>query len=131
MEKLFQDLGILVLRLVGGATMLLAHGWPKLAGFQERMNVFPDPLGIGSSLSLGLAIFAEVGCAILLILGVLTRLASIPLFITMAVAFFIVHADDPFGRKELAFVFLGIYASTFFLGGGQFSLYKGNKIWLK
>ena len=63
------DFGKLILRIGFGATMLLAHGWPKLANFSQSMNTFPDPLGIGNSLSLGLAIFAEVLCALLVALG--------------------------------------------------------------
>lgn len=130
MERFSQDIGLLVLRFFGGGTMLLAHGLGKLFDFKDRMHSFPDPLGLGSSLSLGLAIFAEVGCAVLLVLGVFTRLASIPLLVTMLVAFFIVHSGDPFARKELAFLFMGIYLALFFLGGGRYSLYKAKNPWL-
>lgn len=107
--------------------MLIAHGWPKLAGFSEKMDVFPDPIGLGSSLSLGMAIFAEVFCAALVVAGVFTRLASVPLFVTMAVAFFIVHGSDPFGQKELAFVYMGMYIALILLGGGKYSALKNKK----
>lgn len=128
MKVILGDIGLLVLRLFGGLTML-THGWGKLSGFSDKMNVFPDPFGIGSSLSLGLAIGAEVGCAVLLCLGIVTRLASLPLLFTMVVAFFIIHGDDPFSRKELAFMYLGIYLTLFFTGGGKFVLYKGKTWW--
>ncbi|TVQ80462.1 MAG: DoxX family protein [Bradymonadales bacterium] len=125
MNSLLQDIGILVLRVWLGGTMLFAHGWGKLANFGERSQSFPDPLGfLGSGLSLSLAVFAEVFCAILVILGVLTRLASIPLVITMMVAFFIFHADDPFGRKELAFLFMGGFIALALTGGGRFAILK-------
>lgn len=130
MEKMLSNTGLLVLRIFAGGTMLIAHGWPKLIGFKDKMDVFPDPLGLGSSLSLGLAIGAEAGCAALVLLGIATRLASIPLAITMAVAVFIVHSSDPFGQKELAFMYLGIYLSLACFGGGDFVLLKGKKPWL-
>jgi len=124
MNSLLQDIGLLVLRVWAGGTMLLAHGWGKLANFGSRADTFADPIGLGSTVSLSLAVFAEVFCAILVILGVLTRLASLPLVITMLVAFFIVHHDDPFRQKELAFLFLGIFITLSLTGGGRFSLLK-------
>ncbi|PIR22053.1 MAG: transmembrane DoxX protein [Deltaproteobacteria bacterium CG11_big_fil_rev_8_21_14_0_20_45_16] len=127
MKELLKDIGLLLLRLVAGGTMLFSHGWDKLMSFGERMNVFPDPLGIGSSLSLGLAIFAEFGCAALLILGVTTRLVAIPLAITMGVAYFIVHNGDAFAQRELAFLYLGMFLSLIALGGGKFCVLKNQK----
>ncbi len=38
------------------------------------------------------------------------------------VAFFMVHAGDPFGKKELAFVYLVIFTALALTGPGRFSL---------
>ena len=57
---LAEDLGKLLLRVVAGGIMLLDHGWPKLAGFSGMADTFPDPIGLGPGLSLGLIVFAEV-----------------------------------------------------------------------
>ena len=78
------SVGLLILR-VGIGAMMLVHGLAKLNGFNEMSDSFPDPLGIGSQLSLILAIGAEVGCSILLIVGFASRLAAIPLAFTMIV----------------------------------------------
>lgn len=117
------DLGLLLMRLAFGGLML-SHGWPKLMNFSDRMDRFSDPLGIGSTASLSLAVFAEVFCAGFLVLGLLTRLSLIPLMITMAVAVFIVHANDPFSRQELGLLYLLAYAALFATGPGKFSLDK-------
>lgn len=116
------DIGILLLRLgVGG--LMLTHGIPKLLRlFGSDPIQFADPIGIGVEASLTLAVFSEVICSILIIVGLATKLASIPLIITMAVAFFIVHADDPFQRKELALFFLIVYIVLLFTGSGKYSL---------
>ena len=50
--------GLCWLRVSTGLMMLLAHGWPKLANFSTLAKVFPDPLGVGSTASLLLAVFA-------------------------------------------------------------------------
>lgn len=116
------NIASLLMRLTFGGVMLFAHGLPKLQGYSSMMNSFPDPLGIGNSLSLGLAIFAELGCALLVTVGLFTRFAIIPLIITMFVAVFIIHANDPWGKMELGFIYMMAYIIIFFLDSGKFSL---------
>lgn len=120
-SQLLTSTGLLILRVSIGCFMLV-HGAAKLQGFAAMAEAFPDPLGVGSRISLVLAIGAEVGCSILLILGVGTRLAAIPLAFTMIIALFWVHNDDPWQKKELAAVFLAVYATLFVAGGGACSL---------
>jgi putative oxidoreductase len=116
------DVGLLVFRLFFGVTMALAHGLPKLQRFAEIHATFPDPLGIGSSASLGMAIFAEIACAFGVATGFLFRLALVPLVITMFVAAFIIHGQDPFQKQELALAYLAAYVALLFSGPGRFSL---------
>ena len=120
--------GLLLLRIAIGGLMLV-HGTQKLMGFSELSGKFPDPLGMGSQLSLLSAIGAEVGCSLLLILGLGTRFAAIPLAFTMIVALFLVHASDPWQVKELAAVYLCVYLSLILTGAGEFSL--DGLIWRK
>ena len=119
------DLALLSLRLWLGATLLFNHGLDKLLNFNEKSSSFPDPLGIGSTASLGLAVFAEVICSALLALGLLTRFAALGLVINMSVAFFIVHkAVLEMGPKsgELAFIYLAGFTTLLIAGSGRFSL---------
>jgi putative oxidoreductase len=67
-------------------------------------------------------VFAEFFCSILLILGLFTRLAAIPLVIGMAVAAFVVHGADPFAAKELSLLYLFIYVALIFTGPGRHSV---------
>lgn len=101
---------------------MLIHGWQKLSGYSEMAETFPDPIGVGSQMSLILAIFAEFGCSILLIFGLATRLAAIPLAFTMIIACFVVHGTDPWQKKELAACYLAVYLALLFNGPGKFSL---------
>lgn len=96
----------------------------KLSSYNEILPNFPDLIGIGSKLSFILVIFAEFVCGFLVAIGLLTRLSVIPIFITMIVAFFIAHANDPFQEKALAFVFLFLSIVIFVLGSGRFSVDK-------
>lgn len=85
---------------------------------------FADPLGVGLTASLALTVFAEVFCSILLILGLLTRIAAIPLIITMLVVAFVVHGSDGFGSQELPIMYLMMYLVIAILGAGKISLDK-------
>jgi putative oxidoreductase len=116
------SVGILIERLALGGMMLAAHGFPKLKNFDQLTTQFPDPLGLGSFTSLLLAISAEVFCSILVILGLGTRVAAVPLVITMLVASVIVHADDPWQRKEFALLYLIPFLSMIFTGAGRYSI---------
>lgn len=116
-----QNFGQLALRVAFGGLMLV-HGVQKVMGYKDLVEVFPDPIGLGGQFSLIAAIGAEVGCSILLIFGLATRLAAVPLAFTMCVALFVVHANDPWQGKELAATYLAAYVSLFFTGPGAFSL---------
>lgn len=78
-------------------------------------------MGLSPAVSLGLATFAEFFCSLLLILGLFTRLATIPLLITMVVIMNI-HHWQMFGEHELAPAFLFGYGAILLLGPGKFSL---------
>ena len=109
---------LLVVRIIFGV-LLMNHGIQKWSNFQELSAVFPDPLGLGSPISLGLAIFGELVCSMAFIIGFLYRLAMIPMIFTMIVAFFIVHA---FAVKELAFIYLIVFIIMYIAGPGKFSI---------
>ncbi|MBS1538164.1 MAG: DoxX family protein [Bacteroidetes bacterium] len=118
----FVDIAILIMRIWIGCFML-THGTPKLMKlFSDVPIQFADPIGIGIYFSFILAVFAEFFCSCFLILGLASRASLIPLIINMSVAGFIVHSNDPFGRKEMAFLFLLVYIVLFLLGSGKYSL---------
>ena len=103
------------------ALLLANHGWQKLQGFSAMADKFPDPLGVGSSLSLSLATFAELICSLGLAFGVLTRLALLPIIFTMCIAFFVAHGGS-LAEGELAFVYLVAFILLFSAGPGRFSV---------
>lgn len=116
------DVGLLVLRVGIGSFMLFGHGWGKLASFADKADTWADPIGLGPTISLSLAIFSEFFCSLALILGIGTRAAAIPLLITMLVAAGIVHADDPWGKQEFALLYGWVFLALTFAGSGRFSI---------
>lgn len=122
MKDTLRDVGLLSMRVALAAMMIAGHGWPKLATFAERATRFADPLGVGSKTSLILAIGAEIGCSVLLAMGLLTRAAVVPLAFTMAVAAFVIHGADPWQKKEMALLYLVPFLALLFTGPGRFSV---------
>jgi putative oxidoreductase len=125
------DFGLLLLRLLTGATMIYLHGWNKLIAFQDKVGTFTSPMPqLPGSVAFSLMVFAEVVCAALIVLGLLTRLAAFILIINMSEAFFMVHKGFPlFGKEappagpgELAFLYLGGFLVLLFTGAGRFSV---------
>ncbi|GAB3988569.1 DoxX family protein [Spirosoma daeguense] len=117
----YPDIAALVLRLGFGFMMSVNHGYVKLVHFHEWKTDFTRFMGLDGSISLSLAIFAELVCSILLMLGLFTRLALLPLLVAMFVIFQS-HNWDLLGEGELATSFLIGYGAILVLGPGRYSL---------
>lgn len=120
-ETNLDNAGKLLIRLAAGG-MMLTHGIPKIGRlFGEGPVKFADPFGLGPEISLSLAIIAEVICAVLVMVGFKTRIATIPLMITMLTAAFYAHWSDPFGKKELPLLFFLIFLAILIMGPGKYA----------
>lgn len=128
-----KDLGLLVVRLGVGVSMLAFHGWGKITGGPELWERIGDAMG-----NLGIHFFpvvwgflaavAESGCSMLLILGVLTRPAAAMLAVTMLVAI-LRHLNLPaeeaasgWKGASHAIELFAVYVGLFLAGPGMFSL---------
>lgn len=112
---------MLLLRL-GVGLLMLNHGYEKLIKFAEMKNSFMNFMGLGSTTSLILVIFAEFFCSILIIIGLFTRLATIPLIITMSVVLFMVTHGNFFDKGETPSLFLLAYIVLLIVGPGRASV---------
>jgi putative oxidoreductase len=119
----FQDYGLLFLRLTVGYFMVYGHGFGKVTRLLGSEEIkFADPYGLGPAISLGLAAFAEFLCSLLIMAGLFTRLALIPLIFTMFTVVFVVNLGKEFGDLEKALLFGSVFIALFFTGPGKFSL---------
>ena len=120
-KRVWPSLTLLAFRILFGILMMI-HGYQKFAQFDTLKENFPDPIGVGSEFSLALAIFGELICPAAFMVGLLYRLTMIPMLITMGVAFFIIHGNDPFANKELAFVYLAVFVIMYLAGPGKYAI---------
>lgn len=119
-----EDVARLLLRLTFGGLMAINHGWGKAAKVVAGEWQFADPLGMGVELSLTLAAGAELIAAVMVALGIYTRLACVPLLFTMGVAALVVHGGDPLAKKEMALLYGCAFGAIFLLGPGRLSLQR-------
>jgi putative oxidoreductase len=114
--------GMLLFLRIGFGGLMLLHGWAKLNDVLMGKMQFADPIGMGEEWSLYLTVFAEFFCSLLLILGLVTRLALIPLIVTMFVAIFIVLRNTPIAEKDTAILYAIIFLVILLLGPGRYSI---------
>ncbi|WP_339633344.1 DoxX family protein [Bizionia echini] len=123
LTKNYTNLALAILRIsISG--MMLVHGIPKIERLFSSPIEFGDPIGVGPTTSLILALIGEVVAPIFIIIGYKTKLAAIPATITMLVAAFIVHLEDDFYTKEKALLYLVGFLVLFLTGPGKYSLDK-------
>ncbi|PKH36206.1 LysR family transcriptional regulator [Pseudomonas sp. 43NM1] len=117
-----RDLGLLFLRVSGAMFLLWVHGLPKLLDYTAQLQLIEDPFHLGAKLTLILAIFAEVLCPLLIIAGVLVRLACLPILFVLLVALLIVHPQWSLFEGQFGWLLLILFTSIFIAGPGRLAL---------
>lgn len=117
-----RDLGLLFLRVSGAMFLLWVHGLPKLLDYTAQLQLIEDPFHLGANLTLILAIFAEVLCPLLIIAGVLVRLACLPILFVLLVALLIVHPQWSLFEGQFGWLLLILFTSIFIAGPGRLAL---------
>jgi putative oxidoreductase len=121
-ERTLQDWGLLFLRLSGALFLLWVHGLPKWLHYSDELARIEDPFHLGASLTLMLAIFAEVLCPLLIAAGVMVRLACLPILFLLAVALWVVHPQWSLEEGQFGWLLLIIFTSVFIAGPGRLAL---------
>jgi putative oxidoreductase len=123
-ESRHQDLGLLFLRASGALFLLWVHGLPKLLNYSEQLKLIEDPFHLGAHVTLLLAIFAEVLCPLLILVGVLVRLACLPILAVLLIAMVVVHPEWTLFEGQFGWLLLILFTSVLIAGPGRFVLGK-------
>lgn len=121
-ESKRQDLGLLFLRFSGALFLLWVHGLPKLLNYSEQLKLIEDPFHLGASVTLLLAIFAEVLCPLLIMAGVLVRLACLPILCVLLIALGVVHPEWTLFEAQFGWLLLIIFTALLISGPGRLVL---------
>ena len=115
------NFGMFVLRVASGL-LLAHHGYQKLVKFNTLKHSFMNFMHLGSTMSLTLITFAELVCGVLLILGLFTRLACIPIIIGMGVVVFVASHAQIFAQGEKGMIYLAATVTILCCGPGKISV---------
>lgn len=98
------------------------HGLPKLLNYNAQLQVIEDPFHLGANVTLMLAIFAEVLCPLLIIAGVLVRLACLPILAVLLIALLVVHPQWSLDEGQFGWLLLILFTSLLIAGPGRLAL---------
>lgn len=121
-NKSTSDLSLLVFRVLLSLSMINTHGIKKLLDFEGTIQHIPDPMGIGGEISAIIAIVANIVAPVFIILGLGTRLATLPILSVTLMGFFIVHGNDPWSVRDVPLMYSLTYLLILFMGAGKYSL---------
>lgn len=118
------DLALLLLRVWLGLSLMMLHGRLKIGWLQADQVQFADPFGLGPTVSLALAMVAEVVCAMLVVVGFATRWAALAVAFTMVTAFTVAHGAKLVGEGngEMPFIYLAGFLAILVAGPGRYSV---------
>lgn len=114
------DAALLFLRVSASLLLLLVHGLPKALHVSSQLRAIEDPLHLGTAFTLAFAIVAEVVCPVLMILGIVTRLAAMPILVVTVVALTLVHPDWTLEQGQFAWMLLILFGTVAMGGAGRY-----------
>ncbi len=121
-DSLTSNIALTLLRVFAGLAMAFAHGLGKVPPsekFAAAVGNIGFPLPNLFAWAAGLSEFLG---GIFIALGLFTRLSSAFLAFTMLIAVFVVHLNDPFGKKELGLLYLFVAILFLIRGANDWSL---------
>jgi putative oxidoreductase len=124
------DIALLLVRIMVGVSLIYHHGAEKFYNWNTLVGFHLDPIGIGVGPSVAYAGFADGICALAVVFGLWTRVASFFTLICLGTVFFIMeHAlSAPLlqpghgGHGELVWLYMAGFVVTLVGGPGRFSL---------
>jgi putative oxidoreductase len=115
------DWGLLYLRVTASLLLIYVHGWPKLMHYQTELQHIDDPLHLGRQVTLVLALFAEILCPLAIIVGWLTRLATLPILFLLLVSMIVVHPDWSIADGQFGWLLIIAFGAIALAGPGYYS----------
>ena len=119
-----KDTALLILRVITG-TVLIHHGYEKLANIENFADAFVRPLHLPFPIFLSyIAAFSEIGGSWLLIIGLATRFGALAIVGTISVAIYhaLVTAGFNIFLLELLLLYFASATAIALTGPGNFSL---------
>jgi putative oxidoreductase len=112
---------LLIFRVLISLELMIAHGLKKIGMGGEQVESIPNPLQLPFVFNQVFAISANLFFPVLIIIGLFTRLAILPILIVTLVGYFVVHWNDLPLEKDMPFMYSVAFLLLFVLGPGKYS----------
>jgi putative oxidoreductase len=117
----FFDISLLVFRILVSLELIVAHGLKKIGIGVAQAEQVPNPLHLPESLNSFFAISANLFFPVLVILGLFTRIAVLPILAVTLMGYFVVHWNDSLLAKDTPFIYSVVYLFILVMGPGRYS----------
>ncbi len=116
------DWGMLLLRVAVSLEIAIVHGFKKIGvGVSQAENI-PNPLHLPDAFNNVFAIAANIVFPFFVLIGLFTRLATLPTLAVTLTGYFVVHWNDSLLEKDTPFIYSLIFLVILMLGPGKYSI---------
>ena len=122
MDRQKVSLGLLLLRLAGGALLILGRAGTWSAMLHPNRAAFTDPFGVGGEFFWFLTIFSELLCTVLVMLGVFTRFTAVPPAVVMLVTAYALPYGTEWDLRQVHLLYALPFLALAVTGAGDYSI---------
>lgn len=116
------NLGMLFFRIAASLEMIFVHGFKKLGTGLGEAEKIPNPLHLPEVFNNAFAISANIFFPLLVLIGLFTRLATLPSLAVTLTGYFILHWNDAALVRDTPYIYSIIFLLILALGPGKYSI---------
>lgn len=120
-QRLF-GMGMLLLRAASSLEIAIVHGFKKIGVGVAAAEAIPNPLHLPGEFNNAFAISANIVFPLFVLVGLFTRLATLPTLAVTLTGYFVVHWNDTLLLKDTPFIYSVIFLTILILGPGKYSI---------
>lgn len=120
-EQLFSS-GMLFLRIAASIEIAVVHGFKKIGVGVAAAEQIPNPLHLPEFFNNAFATSANIVFPFFVLIGLFTRLATLPTLAVTLTGYFVVHWNDSLLQKDTPFIYSVIFLAILILGPGKYSI---------
>jgi putative oxidoreductase len=121
---------MLLFRIALSLELMVVHGFKKVGINVAVAEKVPNPLQLNESVNNAFAVSANLFFPVFVILGLFTRIATLPILAVIVTGYFVVHWNDNLTVKDIPFMYSLSYLLIMVLGPGRYSVdYFIHKKW--
>ena len=114
-------ISLFVFRILVSAELMMAHGLKKIGIGVVQAEQIPNPLCFPETLNRLFAVSANLFFPVMVIVGLFTRIAVLPILAVTLIGYFVVHWNDSLLEKDMPFMYSAVYLLLFVIGPGKYS----------